>query len=87
MECKPCSWIATFKNVRIKHPSLYKTSFDIFVRPRKLHDKSESLRLESYLYASPSVQERIMFGVRSCNNSERVMEMEKHLKDVKERVP
>jgi hypothetical protein len=58
-----------------------------FVRPRKHRDKSEALRLESYLYAPPSVQERIIFGVRSYKNREKVMEIEKYLKDIKERVP
>jgi hypothetical protein len=66
-----------------KIASSYPIHSKICNRPRKSHVKLEALRLESYLYALPSVQERVVFGLEE-SRIEKIIRMEKYLKDMEE---
>jgi hypothetical protein len=54
---------------------------DIFHSPRKHRVTLEALRIQSYLYALPTVQERVLFDVE-CARIEKIVQMEKYLEDL-----
>jgi hypothetical protein len=63
----------------------YSRNADILNRLKKPRANSEALTLDSYIYATPSVQERIMLGLPNTS-AERTSKMEKYLEYLEKKI-